>query len=60
MRIFEDGDWDSFAKAINKAIPIYGDLPLFDREDGSTAVPVMLSVHQRIGSVNEIQISENS
>lgn len=49
MRIFEDGDWESFYKAMGKAIPIYGDLPLFDREDGSTPIPVMLS-GQQIGA----------
>ncbi len=35
MRIFDDNDWDGFEKAINKALPIYGDLPLFDQYDMS-------------------------
>jgi hypothetical protein len=28
MRIFDDGDWDTFDKAVNKAIPIYRNYPL--------------------------------
>lgn len=30
MRVFDDGEWETFDKAINRAVPIYGDLPLFD------------------------------
>jgi hypothetical protein len=30
MKIFPDGDWKGFDEAMNRAIPIYGDLPLFD------------------------------
>lgn len=30
MRIFDDGDWDSFEKALNKAVPIYKPMPLFE------------------------------
>ncbi|HEY0428284.1 MAG TPA: P63C domain-containing protein [Pyrinomonadaceae bacterium] len=31
MRIFDNGKWEDFEKALNRAIPIYGDLPLFDQ-----------------------------
>ncbi len=30
MRIFEDGEWDLFLKAVNRAVPFYRDEPLFD------------------------------
>jgi hypothetical protein len=30
MRIFDDGDWDRFEAALNKAVPIYKYLPLYD------------------------------
>lgn len=30
MKIFPDGAWKEFDEAMNRAIPIYGDLPLFD------------------------------
>jgi hypothetical protein len=30
MRIFEDGEWDAFYKALNKALPKQTKLPLFD------------------------------
>lgn len=43
MRIFDDGEWAAFAKALNRAIPIYGDLPLFDEIDGRAEDAVMLS-----------------
>ncbi|HVS82006.1 MAG TPA: hypothetical protein VHE60_09755 [Pyrinomonadaceae bacterium] len=33
MRIFDDGDYDGFYKALTRAVPIYGDLPLFDAAD---------------------------
>ena len=37
MKIFPDGGWDEFVEAMNRAIPIYGDLPLFDAlEDTET------------------------
>lgn len=29
MRIFDEGQWDAFMKAVNKAIPVYRDEPLF-------------------------------
>jgi P63C domain len=44
MRIFDDGQWDAFIKAVNKAIPIYGDLPLFDEIDGAYEGTNLLSV----------------
>jgi hypothetical protein len=31
LRIFDDGEWDEFDKALNKAIPKYIELPLFDQ-----------------------------
>jgi hypothetical protein len=31
MRIFDDGDWDTFEKKLNIAIPVYKSLPLFDQ-----------------------------
>lgn len=31
MRIFDDGQWDEFDKALNRAIPKYVELPLFDQ-----------------------------
>lgn len=30
MRIFDDGAWDSFEAALNKAVPIYRPMPLFE------------------------------
>ncbi|HUE82984.1 MAG TPA: hypothetical protein VMM84_12795, partial [Pyrinomonadaceae bacterium] len=30
MRIFDDNQWDAFETALNKAIPIYRTMPLFD------------------------------
>jgi hypothetical protein len=30
MRIFDDNDWDAFETALNRAIPIYRPMPLFD------------------------------
>lgn len=32
MRIFDDGQWDSFYQAVNKALPKQTKLPLFDAE----------------------------
>lgn len=43
MRIFDDGDWAGFEKAVNKAIPIYGNLPLFDELDGSQEGTLLLT-----------------
>lgn len=43
MRIFDDGDWTSFEKAVNRAIPIYGDLPLFDEIDASHESSLMVT-----------------
>lgn len=34
MRIFNDGEWDSFYKALNRALPKQVKLPLFDKIDG--------------------------
>ncbi len=34
MRIFNDGQWDDFYKALNKALPKQVKLPLFDKLDG--------------------------
>lgn len=31
MRIFDDEQWDLFENALNRAIPIYKELPLFDQ-----------------------------
>jgi len=32
MRLFDDGEWDAFEKALNRAIPIYGKvMPLLDQ-----------------------------
>jgi len=44
MRIFDEGQWDAFTGAMNKAIPIYGDLPLFDEIDGSMDEQVTISI----------------
>jgi len=30
MRVFDEGEWDAFMKALNKAIPKYREEPLFD------------------------------
>ncbi|HLL72317.1 MAG TPA: P63C domain-containing protein [Pyrinomonadaceae bacterium] len=30
MRIFDDGDWEGFEKALNRAVPIYRRMPLFE------------------------------
>jgi hypothetical protein len=42
MRIFDDADWMGFEKAVNKAIPIYGDLPLFDEIDSNQDSTLLL------------------
>ncbi len=31
MRIFDDGDWDTFEEKLNIAIPVYKSLPLYDQ-----------------------------
>ncbi len=31
MRIFEDGEWDVFEEKLNKAVPVYKEMPLFDQ-----------------------------
>ncbi len=36
MRIFNDGDWDTFEEKLNIAIPIYKPLPLFDQYENNT------------------------
>ncbi len=33
MRVFDAGEWDKFDEALNRAVPIYGNLPLFDQYD---------------------------
>lgn len=38
MKIFPDGGWKEFDAAMNKAIPIYGDLPLFDSLEEKDAI----------------------
>ncbi len=43
MRIFDDGQWDEFEKALNRSVPIYGkSMPLFDPldRDGAGGVQV--------------------
>ena len=34
MRIFDDGEWDAFYKALTRALPKQTKLPLFDKADG--------------------------
>jgi hypothetical protein len=34
MRVFDDGEWGQFYKALNKALPKQTKLPLFDQVDG--------------------------
>lgn len=43
MRIFDDGDWEGFKKAVNRAIPVYGDLPLFDEVDSAQESSLMIT-----------------
>jgi hypothetical protein len=43
MRLFDDGDWEGFRKAVNKTIPIYGDLPLFDEIDSEQGTSLMIT-----------------
>jgi hypothetical protein len=47
MKIFPDGAWKAFDEAMNRAIPIYGDLPLFDAIEDKNATlqiaPIALS-----------------
>jgi hypothetical protein len=46
MRIFDDGQWDSFMQAITRAIPIYGDLPLFDELDFNEDSTGIIAIHR--------------
>ncbi|MDX2029233.1 MAG: P63C domain-containing protein [Blastocatellia bacterium] len=34
LRIFDDGEWNTFYKALNRALPKQAKLPLFDKLDG--------------------------
>ena len=34
MRIFDDGDWETFERKLNIALPVYKALPLFDQLEG--------------------------
>jgi len=43
MRVFDDGEWETFDKAINRAVPIYGDLPLFDELENTEMDTAMVS-----------------
>lgn len=44
MRIFEDGQWDEFYKALNKALPKQTPLPLFDGLPEANAAPNALAL----------------
>lgn len=44
MRVFDNGEWDAFLKALNRAVPIYGNLPLFDDLDAMQEDPSMISI----------------
>ncbi len=43
MRIFEDGQWDDFYKAVNRALPKQTKLPLFDSESESENTKLILA-----------------
>jgi len=44
MRIFDEGQWEPFMTAVNKAIPLYRDEPLFnvldDNDQDSAAIMI--------------------
>lgn len=49
MRVFDEGQWEAFMKAVNKSIPVYRDEPLFaDLEDTETTETGMINEPLRL------------
>jgi hypothetical protein len=42
MRVFDEGEWDTFMAAVNKAIPLYRDEPLFNGLDDQDSAAIMI------------------
>ena len=54
MKIFPDGGWKQFDEAMNRAIPIFGDLPLFDAlelENATLTIDSASSVEENYAAV---------
>jgi hypothetical protein len=49
MRVFDEGQWETFMKAVNKSIPPYRDEPLFeDLQETETTETGMISEPLRL------------
>ncbi|MDX6696118.1 MAG: hypothetical protein QOF02_3721 [Blastocatellia bacterium] len=44
MRIFDDGKWDEFEKALNRAVPKYLEMPLFDQYEEAESQALTVSI----------------